>query len=56
LASYRLVIDAGVAASAPVLSGLTILIGLGAGMSVMGGLALGGAWLMWHYLPKFGIK
>jgi MFS family permease len=56
LASYRLVIDAGVAASAPVLSGLTILVGLGAGMSVMGGLALGGAWLMWHYLPKFGIK
>ena len=56
LASYRLVIDAGVAASAPVLSGLTILIGLGAGMSVMGGLALGGAWIMWHYLPKFGIK
>lgn len=56
LASYRLLIDAGVAASAPVLSGLTILIGLGAGMSVMGGLALGGAWIMWRYLPKFGIK
>lgn len=56
LASYRLLIDAGVAASAPVLSGLTLLIGLAAGMSVMGGLALGGAWLMWHYLPKFRIK
>lgn len=56
LASYRLLVDAGVAASAPVLSGLTILIGLGAGMSVMGGLAFGGAWLMWRYLPKFGIK
>lgn len=56
LASYRLLIDAGVAASAPILSGLTILIGLAAGMSVMGGLALGGAWIMWHYLPKFRIK
>lgn len=56
LASYRLLIDAGVAASAPVLSLLTLLIGLAAGMSVMGGLALGGAWLMWHYLPKFRIK
>ena len=56
LASYRLLIDAGIAASAPVLSGLAIFIGLGAGMSVMGGIALGGAWIMWHYLPKFGIK
>ena len=56
LASYRLLIDAGVAAAAPVLSGLTILIGLAGGMSVMGGVAFGGAWLMWRYLPKFGIK
>jgi MFS family permease len=56
LAAFRLMLDGGIAAAAPVISVLTIAVGLSTGLFAMSGLALIGAYLMNHYLPKYGIR
>lgn len=56
LASYRLMTDTGIAAAAPAISILTALSSLAFSLVVFGGLAFVGAWMMWRYLPRFGIK
>ncbi len=56
LAAFRLMLDGGIAAAAPVISVLTIAIGLSSGLLAVSGLALLGAHLMNHYLPKYGIR
>jgi hypothetical protein len=49
-------LDSGIATAAPLISLLTILIGLASGLIALSSLALVGAFLMNHYLPKYGIK
>jgi MFS family permease len=56
LGAYRLMLDSGIALAAPIVSVLTIFIGLSSGLIAVSGLALIGAYLMNYYLPKFGIK
>lgn len=56
LAAYRLMLDSGIALAAPVISILTILIGISSGLITVSGIALLGAYLMNRYLPKYGIK
>lgn len=56
LAAYRLQVDAGVAITPILLSGLTLAITLPGAVLVFSGVSLVGAWLGWRYLPKFGIK
>jgi MFS family permease len=56
LAAFRLMLDSGIATAAPLISLLTILIGLSSGLIALSSLALVGAFLMNHYLPKYGIK
>jgi MFS family permease len=56
LAAFRLMLDSGIATAAPLISLLTILIGLASGLIALSSLALVGAFLMNHYLPKYGIK
>jgi len=56
LGAYRLMLDSGIALAAPIVSVLTIFIGLSSGLIAVSGLALIGAYLMNHYLPKYGIK
>ena len=56
LAAFRLMLDGGIAAAAPVISVLTLAIGLSSGLFAVSGLALIGAYLMNHYLPKYGIR
>ncbi|MEY4494382.1 MAG: hypothetical protein RL570_497 [Actinomycetota bacterium] len=56
LAAFRLLLDGGIAAAAPVISLLTIAIGLSSGLFAVSGIALIGAYLLNHYLPKYGIR
>jgi MFS family permease len=56
LAVYRLLLDGGIATAAPAISILTIAVGLSTGLFALSGLALIGAYLMNHYLPKYGIR
>jgi hypothetical protein len=56
LSAYRLLIDSGVAATPMVLAGLTVVIGLAGSMTVIGAIAIGGAAVLWRWLPKFGIR
>ena len=56
LAAYRLLLDGGIASAAPVISVLTIVVGISTGLFAISGLALIGAYLMNHYLPKYGIR
>ena len=56
LAAYRLQVDAGVAVTPVVLSGLTVAITLPGALLVMAGISVAGAGIAWHYLPKFGIR
>ena len=56
LAAYRLLGDGGIATAAPAISILTIAVGLSTGLIALSGLALIGAYLMNHYLPKYGIR
>ncbi len=56
LGAYRLMLDSGIALAAPIVSVLTIFIGLSSGLIAVSGVALIGAYLMNHYLPKYGIK
>ena len=56
LAFYRLMIDGGVALTAPAISILTLFFGLPLAITGIGVIALGGAIGMWRYLPRFGIN
>lgn len=54
LAGFRLLTTSGNAFSPYVLSGFTLLIGLGPAMAVMGGVSFYGAFMFWKFLPKYG--
>ncbi len=54
LAGFRLLTTSGNAFSPYVLSGVTLLFGLGPAMTVMGGISFYGAFMFWKYLPKYG--
>lgn len=56
LAAFRLMLDGGIAAAAPIISVLTVAVGLSTGLFALSGLALIGAYLMNRYLPKYGIR
>ena len=56
LATFRLMTDGGIAAAAPAISILTALTSLAGSLLMIGGVAFIGAWMMWRYLPKFGVK
>jgi MFS family permease len=56
LAFYRLMIDGGVAATAPVMSLLTIAFGLPIALAGIGVITLGGAYGMWKHIPRFEIN
>jgi MFS family permease len=56
LAFYRLMIDGGVAATAPVMSLLTIAFGLPIALAGIGVITLGGAYGMWKHIPRFEIS
>jgi len=54
LAGFRLLTTGGNAFSPYVLSGVTLLFGLGPAMAVMGGISFFGAYMFWRFLPKYG--
>jgi uncharacterized membrane protein YdjX (TVP38/TMEM64 family) len=56
LGAFRLLVDAGSAASPMLLSLLTVAITLPGAVLSFSAVSLFGAWLGWHYLPKHGIK
>ena len=56
LASYRFLLDLGVASAAPVLSIMTAVASLASGLYLIGGVSIAGAWLMHKYLPHHGIR
>jgi MFS family permease len=56
LASYRLMIDGGVAMTAPALSLMTVIFGLPVAIAGFGVISLAGAVGMWRYIPKFEIN
>lgn len=53
LAAFRLLVDAGVAATPPLLAALTATVGLATGMGAFGVIGLGTSWLFYRYIPKF---
>jgi MFS family permease len=55
LAAYRLLTDAGQAAAPMVLSGLTVVVGLGAAFVSLGSLGFIGAFLMFRFIPRFTV-
>jgi MFS family permease len=52
LASYRLLVDSGVAAAPLVISGVTVLFGLSIAMFTVSGLGIVGALMAYRYLPR----
>jgi MFS family permease len=52
LASYRLLVDSGVAAAPLVISGVTALVGLSFAMFTVSGLGIVGALMAYRYLPR----
>ncbi|CAB4632084.1 unannotated protein [freshwater metagenome] len=56
LAFYRLMIDGGVAMTAPALSLMTVIFGLPVAIAGFGVISLAGAVGMWRYIPKFEIN
>lgn len=54
LAGFRLLTTSGNAFSPYVLSGVTLIFGLGPAMAVMGGISFYGAFMFWKFLPKYG--
>lgn len=54
LAGFRLITTSGNAFSPYVLSGVTLLFGLGPAMVVMGGISFYGVYMFWRFLPKYG--
>lgn len=56
LAFYRLMIDGGVAATAPAMALLTIAFGLPIAIAGIGLITLSGAFGMWRHIPRFEIN
>ncbi|MFM6980879.1 MAG: MFS transporter, partial [Micrococcales bacterium] len=56
LAAFRMMCDAGGAASPLAVSALTAAFSLPVAFVVVGIVSIGGAFGLWHYLPKFGIR
>jgi MFS family permease len=52
LASYRLLVDAGVAAAPLVISGVTALLGISIAMFTVSGLGIVGAFMAYRYVPR----
>jgi hypothetical protein len=55
LATYRLMLDGGMALAAPTLAIGTAIIGLAGGLAFIGAVSVYGGWMMYRYLPKHGI-
>jgi MFS family permease len=56
LAFYRLMVDGGIAMTAPAISIMTLLFGLPVAIAGVSVITLGGAFGMWRYIPKFKIN
>ena len=56
LAFYRLMIDGGVALTAPAIALMTLAFGLPLAIAGIGAITLGGAIGMWRHIPKFEIN
>lgn len=56
LAFYRLMVDGGIAMTAPAISVMTLLFGLPIAIAGISVITLGGAFGMWRYIPKFEIN
>ena len=56
LAFYRLMVDGGIAMTAPAISVMTLLFGLPVALAGISVITLGGAFGMWRYIPKFEIN
>ena len=56
LAFYRLMVDGGIAMTAPAISVMTLLFGLPVAIAGISVITLGGAFGMWRYIPKFEIN
>jgi MFS family permease len=56
LAFYRLMVDGGIAMTAPAISIMTLLFGLPVALAGISVITLGGAFGMWRYIPKFEIS
>jgi hypothetical protein len=56
LAFYRLMIDGGVALTAPAIALMTIAFGLPLAIAGIGVITLGGAIGMWRHIPRFEIN
>lgn len=56
LASYRLITDAAVAGTGPILVGVASLLTLGPAMAVFGWSGFIGVWLLWRYIPRYSPK
>jgi MFS family permease len=56
LAFYRLMVDGGIAMTAPAISVMTLLFGLPVAIVGISVITLGGAFGMWRYIPKFEIN
>ena len=56
LAFYRLMVDGGIAMTAPAISIMTLMFGLPVALAGISVITLGGAFGMWKYIPKFEIN
>jgi MFS family permease len=56
LAFYRLMVDGGIAMTAPAISIMTLVFGLPVALAGISVITLGGAVGMWKYIPKFEIN
>ena len=56
LAFYRLMVDGGIAMTAPAISIMTLMFGLPVALAGVSVITLGGAFGMWKYIPKFDIN
>jgi MFS family permease len=56
LAFYRLMVDGGIAMTAPAISIMTLMFGLPVALAGVSVITLGGALGMWKYIPKFDIN
>lgn len=56
LAFYRLMVDGGIAMTAPAISIMTLMFGLPVALAGISVITLGGAFGMWRYIPKFEIS
>lgn len=56
LAFYRLMVDGGIALTAPAISIMTLMFGLPVALAGVSVITLGGAFGMWKYIPKFDIN